>query len=339
MQLLNNLKLVTKLAIPLAVILMVTIGMIFLARSGLNTLAETSQQIVDVHAARRAIALVVKVAVNEATLQEKNIIIETRDEEMRTFEKRYQEAKQDAVKGLDTLIGMADTPERKTTNENLRRTVLEFFASMDRSVALALKNENEAASRISNGEGRQLRIKAREALDSRIEANAKALADAKSAAAELADETILTLEVASVVGLLAAVGLLGSIAIFGIVRPMGEMTVAMGRLANGDLTVAVSGSDRKDEVGSLARSLQVFKDNALEARRLAAEQEAENEAKMRRAARLDQVTKSFEANVQALTQGLSAAATEMEATAQSMTSIAGQTTSQSVTVASAAQQT
>ena len=117
------------------------------------------------------------------------------------------------------------------------------------------------------------------------------------------------------------------------------MTNAMGRLASGDLEVAVAGTERKDEVGLLARSLQVFKDNAITARRLAAEQEVENAAKMRRAERLDQITKSFEHNVSALTQGLAGASTEMEATAQSMAGVAEQTTQQTVIVAGAAEET
>ncbi|MFL4989881.1 MAG: HAMP domain-containing protein, partial [Microvirga sp.] len=126
----------------------------------------------------------------------------------------------------------------------------------------------------------------------------------------------------AVAGLALAIGLIGAIVIFGVARPLGTMTGAMGRLAEGDLAVPVTGTERKDEVGALARSLQVFKDNAIEARRLAAAQEAENQAKMRRAEVLDQLTKRFELNVSTLTQALSSAGTEMEATAHSMTDVA-----------------
>jgi methyl-accepting chemotaxis protein len=125
----------------------------------------------------------------------------------------------------------------------------------------------------------------------------------------------------------------------GVSRPLTRITGQMQDLAGGNLAIQVTDAQKGDEIGMLARVLQVFKDNAVEARRLAAAQEAENQAKMRRAEVLDQLTKRFEMNVSALTQGLSSAATEMEATAQSMTAIAGQTTQQSVTVSSAAQQT
>ncbi|MBA1156836.1 methyl-accepting chemotaxis protein [Microvirga mediterraneensis] len=121
--------------------------------------------------------------------------------------------------------------------------------------------------------------------------------------------------------------------------PIGRLVDNMRSLAGGDLNVAIEGISRPDEIGQMASSVQVFKD-ALIAKKQADEHAAlEADAKTRRAEMLDRLTQRFELNVSALTQGLSSAATEMEATAQSMTAIAGQTTRQSVTVSSAAQQT
>jgi methyl-accepting chemotaxis protein len=140
--------------------------------------------------------------------------------------------------------------------------------------------------------------------------------------------------VAAVIMLLIAFGLGRSIS-----RPIQKLVANMRALASGDLGVTIDGTSRRDEIGVMAGSVQVFKD-AMIAKKQADEAAAlEADAKTRRAEVLDQLTKRFELNVSALTQGLSSAATEMEATAQSMTSIAGQTTQQSVTVSSAAQQT
>ncbi|WP_243370114.1 methyl-accepting chemotaxis protein [Microvirga solisilvae] len=121
--------------------------------------------------------------------------------------------------------------------------------------------------------------------------------------------------------------------------PIQKLVVSMRSLANGDLTATVEGASRRDEIGVMAKAVQVFKDNAIEARHLAEAQEAETQAKMRRAQMLDELTKRFETKVSSLTQGLTSSATQMESTAQSMTSVANQTTQQSMTVSSAAQQT
>jgi methyl-accepting chemotaxis protein len=339
MRALNNLKLITKLAIPVALFIAVTIGLIVFAKSSLDTLASETQQIVDIHAARRSTALSAKANVNDAAIQEKNLIIETRVEQILVYDKRFKDAKEAALRDFDSLIALSDSPDIRSSNVALKKTIEDYFAVMGRSIAHTQLNESEEAFKLSTGEGQALRDKAMQALDQRIDANLQALNNEKTEAAELASFTSTQLITSSVIGLTIAIGLLGAIMVYGVARPLNGVAGAMGQLANGDLSVNVTGIERKDEVGVLARSLQVFKDNAIEARRLAAAQEAENHAKMRRAEVLDQLTKRFELNVSALTQGLSSAATEMEATAQSMTSIAGQTTQQSVTVSSAAQQT
>jgi methyl-accepting chemotaxis protein len=71
----------------------------------------------------------------------------------------------------------------------------------------------------------------------------------------------------------------------------------------------------------MANAVQVFKNNMIEAARLTAEQEAERQAKEKRTATLETLTTGFEAKVGQLTAALSMAATEMEATAQSMSAL------------------
>jgi methyl-accepting chemotaxis protein len=59
----------------------------------------------------------------------------------------------------------------------------------------------------------------------------------------------------------------------GIVGPLTSMTKAMGRLAEGELETEVPAVGRRDEIGSMAGAVQVFKDNAIEVRRMTHEQE------------------------------------------------------------------
>ncbi|CAO4136642.1 methyl-accepting chemotaxis protein [Methylorubrum extorquens] len=339
MNIINNLKLLGKLAIPACLLMLVSSGIVLLARSSIDSLEQNTQQLVDVNATRAITALQMALAVDEATIFEKNIIIETDDAAMQKQYEKFKEARGQALSAIDRLITLADTPERRSTNEVIKGTLGEFFAAAERSIGLGLKNQNEAAAKISGTEVRAARAKSVEAVAKRTEANLRDLQVARARAAEIASSASMTLTSVAVGGLVVAFGLLGLIAVVGVTRPLNAMTSAMGRLASGDLEVAVSGTDRRDEIGLLARSLQVFKDNALTARRLTAEQEVENAAKMRRAERLDQVTKSFEHNVSALTQGLAGASTEMEATAQSMAGVAQQTTQQTVIVAGAAEET
>ncbi|MCB5177772.1 methyl-accepting chemotaxis protein, partial [Microvirga lenta] len=340
MRLLNNLRLVTKLAIPVAIFVAIAIGLIGLARSGLDDLARGTQELVEVDATQLKLILQLNADVNQATIQEKNILGDKDLEARATYAKRYEEDKQAVVKDLENLLAAARTPETQATFEGLKAIVMNYFTLTDQSVAHGLKGYmDDAAMMISNGEGRDARIKVRNVLAEQADISAKALEHSTQQANERASWTSWTLIASAVVGLSIAVSLTGAITIYGIVRPLSAITGAMSRLAEGDLDISVTGVERRDEVGQLARALLVFKDNAIETKRLAAEQEAENNAKMRRAQTLDQLTKQFDANVTALTQGLASAATEMEVTARSMRDVADQATGRSVSVASAAEQT
>jgi methyl-accepting chemotaxis protein len=122
-------------------------------------------------------------------------------------------------------------------------------------------------------------------------------------------------------------------------EPIVDLTTTMSRLAGGDVTGEISGADRNDEIGAMASTVRVFKDNMIKAERLAAEKEAENDTKVRRAQMLDDLARTFEAKVGELVGGLSSASATMENTAQSMSSTASATNRQAAVVAAASEQT
>jgi methyl-accepting chemotaxis protein len=124
-----------------------------------------------------------------------------------------------------------------------------------------------------------------------------------------------------------------------ICRPIVDITASMSRLAGGDASGEIPASDRRDEIGAMAAAVQVFKDGMIKADRLAAEQSAQNDIKMRRARMLDDLTKSFESKVGELVNGLSSSSTTMESTARSMLSTATATDRQAGIVAGASEQT
>lgn len=68
----------------------------------------------------------------------------------------------------------------------------------------------------------------------------------------------------------------------GVSAPLRRLAVTMNGLAQGQLDIAVDGADRGDEVGLMARSVEVFKQNGIEARRLAAEAEQNREREAQR---------------------------------------------------------
>ncbi|MBC7908212.1 MAG: HAMP domain-containing protein [Rhodospirillaceae bacterium] len=123
-----------------------------------------------------------------------------------------------------------------------------------------------------------------------------------------------------------------------IVPPLAAITGAMGRLAEGDSTVAVPGADRKDEIGAMAHALEIFRRNLMQQRELEARERAEMEARNRRAALVQQLTAAFDEQAGGLVNLVAGAATELEATAGSMSAAAVQTASQAAAAAAASDQ-
>ena len=124
----------------------------------------------------------------------------------------------------------------------------------------------------------------------------------------------------------------------GIAGPVVRITGAMRKLAEGDHAATVPDTGRSDEIGEMANALLVFQTSAVQAVRLSAEKEAERVQTEKRANDLDNMTKAFGDKVGSLVSQVAGAATELQATAQSMTGTAADSTHQALTVASAAEE-
>jgi methyl-accepting chemotaxis protein len=124
-----------------------------------------------------------------------------------------------------------------------------------------------------------------------------------------------------------------------ITGPVNAMTAAMNRLAAGDLAVEIPAAGRRDEIGQMAQSVEVFKDNLRRNREMEEEAKAQ-EARAREEQRkaMQAMADHFEETVGSLVEGIAAAATELETAAGTMTAAADQTNAQAMTVSASATQ-
>ena len=125
----------------------------------------------------------------------------------------------------------------------------------------------------------------------------------------------------------------------GISRPILAITAAMRDLAHGKLEIELPVHQRQDEVGEMARAVAVFKDNAVRMQKMQADQaEAKAHSEQEKRRTFAGLADSFEASVRGVVDRVSAAATEMQATAQSMSAIVEQSRQQTLTVSTASEQ-
>jgi methyl-accepting chemotaxis protein len=112
----------------------------------------------------------------------------------------------------------------------------------------------------------------------------------------------------------------------------------MEKLAEGDLTVGIPSAGHNDEIGHMAGTVEVFKQNALAAEQRRVEQDAERRAKEKRTEQLEGLVNQFETTVGQLVGQVGSASTELQSTANVMSGIAADTTRQTTTVAMAAEE-
>jgi methyl-accepting chemotaxis protein len=224
--------------------------------------------------------------------------------------------------------------ERRLIDEFDKQWV-QYMGVHNQLVALARKNDTQAASAFFTGEERDFFNATLKSLTDDMQLNlvgGRKAADHGAAIYDLARYLIVgAIFAAAILCVVAALLIIGNVS-----RPISAMTEAMRRLAKRDMAAEIAGVGRKDEIGTMAEAVKVFKDNMIEADRLSAAQEAERAVKEKRAAALELLTQSFEMKIGQLVSLLSTSATEMQAASQSMSSMAGDTSERSGTVAAAA---
>ncbi len=160
--------------------------------------------------------------------------------------------------------------------------------------------------------------------------------DRAEAAASQRSASITTMGMAIAVALglavLVAFGLSRLIA-----RPIRSLTGAMRRLATGDTEVPIDASERGDEIGGMLQAVRVFRDNAIERRRLAEVTETEQKARLSRQDRIERLISDFRTEIEDLVRAVGGNANQMEETARALAAIAEEANSRAGSAAGASE--
>ncbi len=335
----SNRKLLHKILVPVFLLLIVMGSVVWTARSAISELTGSTARITDLVADRLGAAIAVQSALGDAMDTEANAIVAPSREAIDAADAQLKADIAKATAAIDTLAAAYDDPAERESIQAIKSIVAEYERVARTSVDLARVFDTDGAIRVSIDVGRPVRQKLTAALDERVEQSMAETREAERRATALSEQVMTRLYVVAGAGLLFAFGLLGSIILVFVVRPLNRLTSEMTSIAAGDLTIAIQGTERSDEVGLLARALQVFKSNGLDMRRLQEESDAQKRRMEddRRAAMLA-LADQFDANVQGVVQAVALAARQLQSNAQTMTGAAETTTEQASSVAAATEQ-
>jgi len=242
---------------------------------------------------------------------------------------KYLDEMKKAAGTFERLLAASSLPDaqKASIKDKLAAYQRDFFAA-----AAAAQESTQSIAKLSKiyGDADPLIVE----MDRRIKD--VAAASTADAAAIVARTTVIVL--GSIGAIVVVVSLLAWFVGRGITALLVGISGLMERLAGGDLAIKITGTTRKDAIGTLARSLEVFRDNAETARRLEAEQQAEQRRKAKRQETIDALIKTFNAAVEEMLRTVASSATEMQATSHSMSATAEETSRQATAVASASEE-
>src|SRR5215813_8988630 len=164
-----------------------------------------------------------------------------------------------------------------------------------------------------------------EAIDTMFEAErAQIIARTETQSAAFGVASIVSIAgpgAALLVGLFVSLWLIRVITV-----PIRHLTGAMEKVADGRLDTTIPATNRSDEIGKMARTLEVFRDGLLE-RKLRAKAEAEQAARLARQEHLASHVVRFEGSVQQLLDVVNVRIDQMHAVSKTLAQVAGETTS------------
>ncbi|KAA0073902.1 methyl-accepting chemotaxis protein [Tardiphaga sp. P9-11] len=246
---------------------------------------------------------------------------------------RYAEMLDKARKSYEPMIS---SPEERAMYSEFSKLWSEYIVALQPVLALSRKNARDEA-RDMNVKVNLIGFKADDALQKDVELNNKGALTAGELATDsfgaAVKMVIGSLVLAVVVGVGAAILLVRDVS-----AGITSIVLPMQALGKGDLTANVPHQGEKTEMGTMADSLQVFKQALIDKRAADEAAAADAEAKIERGRRVDSITRNFESMIGEIVETVSSASTELEASAGTLTATAERSQELTTTVAAASEE-
>ncbi|SOC45425.1 methyl-accepting chemotaxis protein [Rhizobium subbaraonis] len=181
--------------------------------------------------------------------------------------------------GRDRLVREFKVMEADVQSLSNTAAELPFFEKLIASLAPMIRQMDEdSAALVEISHKREAEFAAAAADIDRIWGQMTAFAEGQKNNASVESEKANQVSVLATVSGIVIALLAGGALVLTLKGPIGQITAAMRRLADGVLDTAIDGGARRDEIGDMARALGVFKENALSKIRIEAESEQQRTA-------------------------------------------------------------
>ncbi|MCX2724182.1 HAMP domain-containing methyl-accepting chemotaxis protein [Roseibium salinum] len=217
------------------------------------------------------------------------------------------------------IVRLADLEHEIVKFGSFLPTVADSINAIPPSIATLDKSYQEMLTAKAELKAKQQQL---DSLTRKVSADIAAISEAQSkAASTAANSAEVQIIITILLAILGGVGL-AFVLNLAITRPIRTITNVMDRLANGDNEVDIPGIERGDEIGEMSRTVQVFRDNAIERAELQAQNAHEEAARQERQQRIDNLIQSFRAKAEEALGSVELTADGLDNTARALTEIA-----------------
>jgi len=157
---------------------------------------------------------------------------------------------------------------------------------------------------------------------------------------DLAAEMWSTIMQASAVALVLILAL-GAVTFWiarGISTPLGRLRTSMMELAENRPISGTIDTARHDEIGEMARAVEVFRENAAQRAALEEKSRAEDAGRATRQAKVDRLIAGFRVSIGTVLEAVGGSMTRLDTTARALSGVAGQATARAAAAAGASEQ-
>ena len=275
-----------------------------------------------------------RVAFRTLRMASRDLILAENKDEIEKADQVAKSAGEDFIKAM-SVAKEASTGNKAVFDDSIA-SYREYMASVDEITAKVKAGDAEGARALLHGKGAEYAAANAQKNNAIYESSSKRadefMEDAKATNEQVRTIGFVLLGLSVLLGVAAAWVISRSL-----VGPVNGIKGCMEELINGNLNAVVPGTERKDELGEMARSVEVFKEGLVRVKRMEAEQiEERRRSEEQQKAALHKMADSFEAQVGGVVQTVASTASQLQASSQQMASGATETSSQATTVAAAA---
>jgi len=333
---LQDLSITTKIVSALLLMAALTVGTNLYALSGMTSIDAQYSELISQEAKATVSMTRANRLLTEVGRLTYKMLAEQDDAEMKRLGIRIDE---EIAKARATLADAKRLPE---VRDEVDRLLVDFettIRTLPDVQKATLAHDDALSMRLMNEQAEPLMTKLRNRIS---EVNAditKRLDKASDDATAYTAATYSTTLASAALGIVLCLGLAFLLARSGIALPIRRSVLVMERLANGDVSVDVQGHERKDEVGAIARTVEVFKANLIRNRQIEQEaKDAEAQAAAEKRRSMLELAARFEDRVGGIVNAVGSAATELQATAAQLAAAVEEVRAQCTAVAAASEE-